>query len=489
MKRFIFLLSSFVLMGVFLSACEDEFPGKREKDIQILNAPYRMHFINLAGTDYLAVASTNFLAEKETGNLNFYDLADPRTPSLNQALSLELPSNVSDFYIEDTMQGTRQRLYVLDRNEDQLLFYNFDGTSFSAVPDEEGVAKYRDTFSNPQAVTQFEYNSKDYLAIAVESAPSIQFFDLNTEEMLDLNELLDLFPGLSEVKYRVDREQRVGARLRMVPRIERQESGLLLLDNAIRGISSSQADGVGIAALSVIPGTSIILGANYLDTAAFGFRFSDFENISNLLLNLPDAENGYSEDSEKYPGTKETGFRGMALDEAGHAFFSSRSDNAIYWVPTDLFQQELQNAEGKSDRNTYALLKNNTDHSNVVVKIDPGFDSDKTDSLFPRLGELSVSTDGSKIWVLGYKGSKRGFDRGRLFSVSLANPDNGSGANIEGEYEFGEGQFPQKLLYDEASNTLYASDVNDNRIWIFDVSGSAAQALGYVSTDGSYQAL
>jgi len=483
-----------VLLVFLLCACEDPFVGNRSFNLEKLNAPYNIKKVTIASTEFLAVTNTNRLAQQNDGSIHFYNLSAPRSPVLDTDLSFEIPSNVVDFYLEEGV--SEPKLFLLDRNVNRLLVYRLSGGSFTPVLGADAQPLRIALYSNPISIEGFSFNGQDYLAVAVMNASTIQFVSRNDLRLLTQTDLEALVGDLgvdaaSTTDYRKDQLGNVSAFMEMSPRLKLGSTTQL---QEIKNISSSERQGRGIGKILYLGGsTADILGISFSDTAAFGFRFSTFDNNSNLLWDLSRAENGVT----GVAGTKEEGFRGAALDSLGNLYLSSRSDNRIYSVPPSVWalnREPSGQSRGTARRNTHTVFGSLTPVSGQptteaylnVRKIDVDFDSEDADAEtiagdanFPRLSDLVVNNQtgslaATRAWVIGLESKDRGYKRSRIYAVDLDNPQ------ILDVEAFNAGDSPQKLLYLEASSLLFVSFLNGDRLDIYDVSGDQLDLVGQI---------
>ncbi|PIR22216.1 MAG: hypothetical protein COV44_09380 [Deltaproteobacteria bacterium CG11_big_fil_rev_8_21_14_0_20_45_16] len=482
------------LLVLVLSACEDPFVGNRAFNIENLNAPYTMKKVTIASTEYLVLTNTNRLAQQNDGSLQFYNLSAPRSPVLDADLSFKIPSNVVDFYIEEGV--SEPRVFLLDRNENRLLVYGLSAGSFSPVVGPDGQPLRIALYSNPISIEGFSFDGRDYLAVAVMNVSTMQFIsrdDLRVLTESDLEALVgDLGVDAANVTdYRKDRLENVSSFMEMRPRLKLGSTTQL---QEIKNISGSERQGRGIGKILYLGGaTADILGISFSDTAAFGFRFSAFDNNSNLLWDLSAAQNGVT----GVAGTKEEGFRGAALDGLGNLYLSSRSDNKIYAVPPSVWALDREpdgQARNTERRNTHTVFGGVTPISGQptteaylnVRKIDVDFDEDDSDAdtvtgdaKFPRLSDLVVNNQtgasaATRAWVIGLESKDRGYNQSRIYAVDLDSPQ------ILDVEVFNAGDSPQKLLYLDGSSLVYVSFLNGDRLDIYDVSGDQLDLVGQI---------
>jgi len=469
MKR----LSRFIGLGcaaLLLQACEGEFAGNREFNIQVLNEPYEMKevFVGAANDRYVAIVNTNRRSRKRTGSLQFFSLDNPESPALIEDLSLELPSNVLDFYLEPFEDG-EQRLFILDRNENRILVYRWTGERFAPQLDTSGLPLSIPVFLNPVSVVGFEAFGTKFLAVAVMENSTIQFVDRSDLRVLSENNLLEYFPDLQKADYRSDLDGRVGA----------------LLETRVRGdfsaprFGGAELSGRGIGKLIYAGGDrQVVLGVSYFRTMFYGFHFSEFDNSSNVLWDLRNAQRGVRQGENFFPGTSESGFRGASLDGAGNLYLSSRSDNRIHRVAPSVWSAPREPIQGSEVRGRNSLvLGPNVVTGPGVSRVNVVFDEDPLEEMFPRLGDLVVDTEGvadtpaTRAWVLGLESRNRGLDQSRVYMLDLEAPA------LLDTFEFEAGALPQRVLYLQGEQLLLASGVGSNKIYVFDVSGDEFNLL------------
>ncbi|MBN8555721.1 MAG: hypothetical protein J0L93_09770, partial [Deltaproteobacteria bacterium] len=131
----LFLLSA----SFYFSGCEGDFRAKRNFNSENLAGPYQMRIVTIDATNYLAVSNSNVNFSYSNGSLQFFSLASPAAPVRVAAMDLALPTNISDFWIY-TDAGTDEWLFILDRNQAQVLVYKYDGTKFTPRLDASGEA-------------------------------------------------------------------------------------------------------------------------------------------------------------------------------------------------------------------------------------------------------------------------------------------------------------------------------------------------------------
>lgn len=461
-----------LLIVLSLTGCEPSFVGNRALNITDLNAPLEMQQVELgaAADPYLVVASTNSFANFQTGAIQFFSLANPLAPTPEANLNFSVPSNVVGFYVEPyDADEDRQRLFLLNRNTDKLLVYSRSATgSFGALLNPDGTQQSFDTFSNPVDLEAFSHDGVDYLAIASLSTQTIQFFDRTNFRMLNAEVIEDQF-GLRVSGYRSDREGKAGA---LLEGIAREDLGGNFRDE-IRGVSSLGQAGAGIGKILSLPSTaeSVLVGVNFLDTIVHGFWFRDFDNAANVAWELTDSQNGFESGGVDFEGTREVGFRGADVDNQNRVYLSSRSDNGIYRVTASVFQTPRQDLGQDRNPNTFALNQNKTTATGIErlnLEIEDADNDDstvRTDKFFPRLGDLQVSENGAKVFVMGLADDDRGYSNSRLYSLDATDFSNPSITQVVGfETAFREGS----ILYWEASNVLYLASSDDSRIYVFD---------------------
>jgi hypothetical protein len=453
-----------VLIGLtfFQMGCEGQFAGNRAYNIQILNGNYEMKLVSLLDTAYLAVLNTNYRFQASTGSLQFYSLANPEAPSLSADLTLELPSNTSDFQLDGTT------LYVADRNRHRVLIYDFSGGKFSQRLDSKSEEVKIKVTDQPQKLLVFSRpsDSVKILAIVCQTTGVIHFVRLDTLEFISKSDDSSYSPDVISIGGISGADLSAVARRTLksgeddpmnFPQIPAFGINQLVLLN-----ESGKTDGIFVAASGV-------------SMALFGFRFDRFQNTSNLSWNLPRSKDGYDENNQDYPGTGENGFRGLARDGLGNVYASSRTNNALFSIPRSEFEKDKDAISGESParRNTRGLGDNATTYQVV------NFDSDGTDKIFPRLGVVAVNycpnsplpppayckVDGeaaSLAWVVGL-GTKDGDQvllSPRVYRVDLASKTFISSADSA------LGDSPQRILWYGPSGLVYVGNAKSNTISI-----------------------
>jgi sugar lactone lactonase YvrE len=250
----------------------------------------------------------------------------------------------------------------------------------------------------------------------------------------------------------------VGANFYMQARQE-QEAGK---DDHI-GVSRQVAAGYGINAMAFLPSVStdqILITADFFDNALFGYRFESLTNTSNLAWDFPDSSDGYESAGVLYPGTKERGFRGLAVDQSGNVFASSRTDNGVYKIARTEFER-AKTTDTSKGRNTRGYPKNTATHRLIAL------DDTTTDEIFPRLGEivtdcpqavgpLAVTCGGAvatRAWVLGLGTQK-------VYRIAVGAATSTASARLTGA--------PQSILWHPSENILYVAEPEANRVDILD---------------------
>lgn len=466
MIRFLSLLLS---LSIFLVACEGKFVGEREDNLTVINGPYTMRIQEISGVSYLGLMNTNFRGGTRRGSLQFYSIANPQNPVLNEDLVVGVPTNAPDFYFDEPTS----KLYVLNRNEDMLEVFELSGGSFAKQLKADGSPLRFELLRGPASILQFTSNQDGnrYLAISTQIEGSIQFFNLDTQEFYDasdLEELLGNLSGIEDLVY-VGNANAVGARLEMIARD----------GSPLSGISSVERFGRGINELAWIGGKrDIIAAVSYTDSALFGFHFAPFDNSSNVLWNLEAFQVGYQENDERFPGTEEEGFRGLEIDGSLNIFLSSRSDNGLYKISHE-FLAATRSGEGNfDDENTFAFALN---QQRKRLPVDFNVDGDDKDNFFPRLSDLAINgteqgQEANLAWVIGLESEDRGYPRSRLFTVANLNSDQ---VTLADSIRFPNESQPQKLLYSEqeGSKTLYVALTGSDGLHVYDVSSGAPELI------------
>jgi len=429
------------LSVTLLTACEPRFAGTRAVNLEIINGPFQMRVHNVSGTQYLVVANTNYRFQAKTGSLHFYSLATPTAPVKNAALTVELPNNVSDFLIRGTA------LYVLDRSDDRLIIYDLVGGVFTQRLDANGDKFELKLTANPQSLLVFNRASDatPVMAILSQSQGTVQFLDLTTLALVTQGENEN--PAETIDRFNFDGIQ--GARFRMVPRQEEVAGS----DDRVN-ISFREQVGFGMNGL-VYLGTAndLIATAIFTDTGILSFRFNSFVNASNYAWDLRGFDRGMTIGGVKIPGSREDGFRSIVRDQAGNVYFTSRTDNTLYTLTTA--QLSVDKAAG--DRNTRGFPENEQRFALIA-----GFDTDITDEVFPRLGQMvtncPIAVDdvavadsscpavqaASVAWVLGLEG-------GKVFRVAPLDTSPAIASSADAAIE----KAPQRILWHPTHNLLY----------------------------------
>lgn len=472
MKRTIFLL----FVGAFLAACEGEFAGNRSFQLERVSNAYRLRHVQIGGQAYLAVLNTSARdREQSAGSIHFYDLNDPANPKLNKSLSFQVPKNVGDFYYFDE----NDRVYVLDRNTDRLIIFERKGNSFEQLT-KDGKPLGIKLMANPQSIVFFRRSEEQipYLAITCFRGASIQFFNLKEERLLEEEDIRDVLPQLSgkrEIYFR-GRQDMVGASLDMKPRTKRITP--YHIKESIDGISAGASVGQGINEILFLGGEKeVFVTASTYDTALFGFHLKTFDNTSNLLWNLPAYEEGREVEGKEFPGTGESGFRGLVADAENNIYVTSRSDESLYKIPGKVFEAEREQVDKEpdrlADRNTTAFRVNERPYR---LKIN--FDSDPEDEKFPRLSALTVNHQengrADRAYVLGRVERDGDLKRSRVYLVDLKKE------KILDTFEFVDAALPEALYLLESGNLLYVSLTGLNSVAILDVSGDRFELIRYL---------
>jgi len=466
MTRFPFWAGLFL---VLLSGCEGEFAGNRPFDLTKLNRPYGMRWVKVGGTDYLAVTNTNALGDQSSGSMQFYTVDETSGFSLNQNLSFAIPNNVLDFYYDETLD----RLFILDRNQNRVLVYERDGNGFFPRK-EKGKIVEIPLLGNPVSLTPWirDASTPDaapYLAILTEGSGSIQFLNRESLHLFNLDDLKQLdekVHGKNNTSIRTlfqgTRVNQIGAFLKLRSRTS---------TDAIRDISSGEAEGRGIGKILTPIATSnnnpYFVVASFVDEAIFGFRFYDFDNISNLLFNPRTAIRG----TTGIKGTKEDGFRGMDRDASDNFYFTCRSNNKLYQIPASAFTAN-RTAGTNGNTTAFAQDKNGGFMKDITFG---GQGVDVSVGRHPRLGDIAVNGQGgsdpsgslaTRAWILGLENEKRGSSLSRVYSVNLGTSE------VSEIVTYPADVFPQKLIYEPQKELLIVAGTNANRLYLYDVSGT-----------------
>ena len=462
-----------LLMFMSFTGCEGQFAGNRSFDIDIVNGPMQMKLCTVGAVELLCAVNTNYQYKAQTGSIQFYSLTNPAQPvRLSTPATIEVSSNVSDF--EVVQVDGNDVLFVLDRNANELLVYDLTGGSFVARQ-ENGAAVKVDLPQNPQSIQAFQRSSdsKTFLAITVmrggASGGSLVFID-----PLDLSfyEPDESSPG-SDVK--LVQVGVPGARFFMSPRKTYDDPanpGTQLVDRL--NVSVSNQVGVGLSKAVFLGGSQdLFVLPNFLASAVHSFRFSSFQNMSNIAWNLRQWREGAKlSDGSILAGSREVGIRGVDIDNLSNVYVSNRTDNQIYKIPASVFEAEEDDDAG-TIRNTTGFKENVRDH---VLETYPGssetleFDSNLADSVFPRLGDLLADKTGAglaaqALWVIGIHDSK-------IYRISVpAVPAEGNPITISHSVVLGEG--PRKLLGYPAAGPyqfVYVADLKNDVISVLNAS-------------------
>ncbi len=448
-----------VTLGLACVACEGPFSGNRPFELSEVNGPHQLKFISFQGTTYLAFINTNYRFQRSAGSLHFYSLGDPSQPTLVENLSVPLPSQVSDFVID-----ANGRLIIADRSENRLIFFERSGDSWVQQTIENGDDRELKVSDNPQRLEIFQSKTtgKDTLMVVSQSTGTPHFVDLETLQFAAL-------PAGAEDSILFNDMR--GADLYMEPRQEEVANE----DDPILG--GGERNGYGIYSYVFLPDTTqhqVIVFASALAMGLFGFRYDSFSNSSNFTWNMERRREGYDEAGVDYPGTKDSGFRGLAVDQNGTVYASSRDDNAIYALGASHFMRDKVNdANGPvRGRNTRGFQENST--GGFLLK---EFDETRTDESFPRLGELVVDCapsvgpfdaidcdrdDGAagRAWVLGLE-TKKVYRLAAAAGEALS-----SSATILASTEFDES--PQGILWHPTANRLYVSVPKSSKVHVLE---------------------
>lgn len=384
-RRFRVLVAvSIACFSTLLAGCEGHFAGSKAENSEIYNGPFQMKILKVMGQNLLVLLNTNFQFKTDGGSLQFYSLTNPALPVKAAGIaSLKLPSNVSDFEIID---GPNPVLLVCNRNTNELWVYDMSGGTFTRRLDAKGAELVVKTPTNPTGLLQYNRTSDGALIIAITSqrAGTVSLLDYATLTYVDPRKLgLTTYDAVQVIGADI-----FGAKYYMTPR-QSQVAG----EDDNLGVTGSRRLGVGITR-SLLYGTAddIIVSYNALQNGLHSFRFGSFLNAANLSWELTDYRKDFTLPSgATRVGTDEEGFRGMDIDSSKNIYLSSRTDNSIYIVPA----AEIV-ATKNGDQNTKGFAENN-----LTYRLPVQFDPVDTDDVFPRLGDLAVEKDGSKLWVLG----------------------------------------------------------------------------------------
>lgn len=431
------LLAVVLLPAFFLGACEGKFTGDRELDLEAVNGPYSMHVVSVGGSSYLGILNTNYRFHKKGGSLQFYSLAIPQSPVRNDVLTIELPSNVADFLVDGTT------LYLLDRDKPRVRVYDFDGTAFQERLDSKGDPVVIKVSDNPQSIYLINRATAPTKVLAVVSQLGGTIHFIQTDPLAYLAD----GPARPEsIAPDVRLTNGVpGARLRMIPRQEESPGSNDKID-----LSFSEKLGQGINGLVYLGGAhETFVTASFTSNGLFNFRFATFENSSNLAWDLRAARRGATyDDGTVLEGSDEKGFRGLAADDIGNVYATSRADNRLYIIPRTEFEREY----GPDSRNTRGYPRDNQTHTSEAT-----FDTNISDEIFPRLGDIVVETGTSaaatRAWILA-------FGTGSVYRVDLTNNAVTESAVL--------GEFPQKLIWNSTSNLLYVAVTKSDTIKVLD---------------------
>ncbi len=463
MKRV--LVGLMAMSFVFLSACEDEFPGKVKLDVNRLNGPYQLKVVSGAVAPVnglLAVGNLGSTDFASKGSLQFFDLA---TRERVESLSLEIPKFVLDFHFYG------DKLYLLDRTtndekqSNRLLIYQLTDDKYQPLLQSK-KQKSIQLFGNPISLTPWDRDGVDYLAILTEGRGSIQFLNLETEEIFDFEDLKAIDDEIGEdrtLSIYSDGEQLIGPRFEMLARSN---------SKPIEAISGAEQEARGTGKIISFPDGSDTAFAliSYLDEAVFGFRFSIFDNNSNLLWNFRDSTRGKG--STK--GTDEEGFRGADIDNANRIYLSCRSNNKIFRIEASSLLQERESSRA----NTRAF---GLEALNFALPGDLNFNQgpgvNTSEERFARLGDLVVDPDANRLYVLGLEIRGESESRGRLYFVQ--NPGGSATMDADDIVGFPHKEEPQSLLLE--GDTLVVAATGGNKLYFYDVSGGAPVVQGVVS--------
>jgi hypothetical protein len=467
---------------LFLMGCEGPYPGDRTFSLTDLSGPYRMRQVEIEGSGYLGVLNTDYRGQYGDGSIHFYSLGAPTSLSLDENLSLRVPSNSADFFYDTETKS----LFVLSRNTSQIVCFELTpGAGFSPTI-RDGQKLMVNVFLSPQSFSYFEVAepSKRLLAVSSRAAGSLQFFDLETKRLLNREEIEVLNAGRFSEGENLDQifsgtAESPGAVLNMAPR--RQN---------ITEFPTQEGLGLSIRSRNIGLGELVYLGgekhnfvaASNLDTALFNFQFFGFKSSSNFLWDLRKFINGYKVGELDFPGTRDSGFMGLAKDGDGNVYLTSRADNSLYALNFDLTTAAAEDYQVSSTLK--AMLNTSVFRDNVqAYRLSIDFDSNPNDKVFPRLSHLSVNNQeagtASRAYVLGLQDPREKESKSRIYLVDL------SGNSILATFDFLEGDYPQSTLLLEESNLLMVSLAGSDKLMSFDVSGDAfakIQEFGFIDS-------
>jgi len=428
-----------------LVGCEGPFIGDRAVNVEILNGPEPMKICSVGGVELLCVLNVNnFKYQPKSGSLQFYSLADPSQPvKAASPKSLEVPANAGDFEVVDV--SGNDVLFILDRNENDLLVYDLSGVSFSARK-VDGVAVRVDLPSNPQGLLSFQRSSdsKTFLAVTCMEGATLVF--------VDPTDLTVFKPDSSATGADVQTftNGASGAKFFMSPRKtydDPEKPGQKLVDQL--AISNAQRSGYGVSRSVFLGGAhDLIVTPNFLASAVHSFRFSSFQNMANLAWDLWRWRDGYTfENGSVIVGSGDSGMRGIDVDTdtPANVYVSNSTDNQIYKIPATEFEESETDDAGVI-RNTKGFKANSRD---FLLETFPGskegldFDSDTTDSVVPLLGDVladktGAGLDAQVLWVAGVEGN-------RIYRIQVpVSPDSGNPVTISHRVSLD--QTPSRLL-------------------------------------------
>ena len=476
MKAAIFFI--FVLV---LSACEGKFPGERTYSLTDLSGPYKMRKVEIDGVSYLGVLNTDYRGQYGDGSLQFYSLATPAELSLNESLSIRIPSNAADFFYD----SENSEIFVLSRNKSQILVFERSGAGFSAKT-LNGEALAIDVVSGPQSLAFFEIPDKEkrLLAISSYSNGQLQFFDLDNGRLVSLAEIESL--NEAEFDPTVDLDVRIGGT---------SEAPLALLDARPRkeNITSFPIEndlGLRISSRSSGLGELIYLGgeehtfavASTLSSSLFNFKFLGFASTSNFFWDLDKFDRGYKQGETSIPGSRDRGFLSIAKDGDGSIFMTSRADNSIYKMDSALINASPETFESPAGSGSFVELNTTVFKEDVqAYRLPIEFDENVNDKVFPRLFHMTVNNQeagsATRAYVLGLQDPREEESLSRLYLVDL------SGNSILATYDFESGDYPQYVYLLEPEGLLYVSVSGADKIRSFDISAdtfATTQELGII---------
>ncbi len=461
------------VMAILLNACEGSNPSKRPERADLLNGTYRMSIETIGGQEYLVVLNTNFQADYAKGSLQFYSLANPDAPVQTAALApLSLPSNVGDFVFDG------ERLYVADRNENQILIFDRNGTNYVPRLKDNGKQEIIEVSANPQRLYLYTYSGNRRLAVLAQSDAIIHFINLSDLSFVDAS--TDGYSATA--RGRLPDQQtlagKVGAAFAMKARKEENPPREDRI--SIGGGERLGFGGNGLALLNPQAENPIFIFASQRSNALFSFRTYTWENAANLVWDLDGFKGDHDESGSRVKGTKEEGFRGMAVDGNGTVLLSSRTDNVLYRIDRSELEADVTIDSGV--RNTRGYPKDDQRHAIVA-----NFDQDKGDNIFPRLGPMALdcTTDATTSVVSCTGGAAASV----AWVLGLGDPDTASGKLFRVDLNAltwteasSRGRIPQGIVWYNTggANRIFVSHPMDNTISIFD--GTSLELVSTIST-------